>query len=33
MQLIKTYLRLNSRFNGFLTFYVYPVVGTLATAA
>ncbi|KZE23987.1 PTS 2-O-a-mannosyl-D-glycerate transporter subunit IIABC [Cronobacter sakazakii] len=33
MQLIKTYLRLNSRFNGFLTFYVYPVVGTLATGS
>ncbi|EIZ8954557.1 PTS 2-O-a-mannosyl-D-glycerate transporter subunit IIABC [Cronobacter sakazakii] len=33
MRLIKTYLRLNSRFNGFLTFYVYPVVGTLATGS
>ncbi|EPT7009806.1 PTS 2-O-a-mannosyl-D-glycerate transporter subunit IIABC [Cronobacter sakazakii] len=33
MQLIKMYLRLNSRFNGFLTFYVYPVVGTLATGS
>ncbi|ELY5836234.1 PTS 2-O-a-mannosyl-D-glycerate transporter subunit IIABC [Cronobacter sakazakii] len=33
MQLIKTYLRLNSRFNGFLTFYVYPVAGTLATGS
>ncbi|EOC1345353.1 PTS 2-O-a-mannosyl-D-glycerate transporter subunit IIABC [Cronobacter turicensis] len=33
MCLIKTYLRLNSRFNGFLTFYLYPVLGTLATGS
>ncbi|EPH6763306.1 PTS 2-O-a-mannosyl-D-glycerate transporter subunit IIABC [Cronobacter dublinensis] len=33
MRLIKTHLRLNSRFNGFLTFYLYPVLGTLATGS
>ncbi|ELY4853328.1 PTS 2-O-a-mannosyl-D-glycerate transporter subunit IIABC [Cronobacter turicensis] len=33
MCLMKTYLRLNSRFNGFLTFYLYPVLGTLATGS
>jgi 2-O-A-mannosyl-D-glycerate-specific PTS system IIC component len=33
MRWVKTHLRLSSRFNGFLTFYLYPVLGTLGAGS
>lgn len=33
MRWVKTHIRLSSRFNGFLTFYLYPVIGTLAAGS
>ncbi|PLR41933.1 PTS 2-O-a-mannosyl-D-glycerate transporter subunit IIABC [Chimaeribacter arupi] len=33
MRGVKTYLRLGARFNGFLTFYLYPVIGTLVAGS
>nr|WP_318384996.1 PTS 2-O-a-mannosyl-D-glycerate transporter subunit IIABC [uncultured Enterobacter sp.] len=33
MRWVKTHLRLGSRFNGFLTFYLYPVIGTLGAGS
>ncbi|EGE0330888.1 PTS 2-O-a-mannosyl-D-glycerate transporter subunit IIABC [Shigella flexneri] len=30
---MKNYLRLSSKFNGFLTFYLYPVLGTLGAGS
>ncbi len=32
MRWVKNHLRLSSKFNGFLTFYLYPVLGTLERA-
>lgn len=33
MRWVKNHIRLSSRFNGFLTFYLYPVIGTLAAGS
>ncbi|EET4966336.1 PTS 2-O-a-mannosyl-D-glycerate transporter subunit IIABC [Escherichia coli] len=33
MRWVKNYLRLSSKFNGFLTFYLYPVLGTLGAGS
>ncbi|WP_052284863.1 PTS 2-O-a-mannosyl-D-glycerate transporter subunit IIABC [Kluyvera genomosp. 1] len=33
MRWVKKHLRLSSRFNGFLTFYLYPVIGTLVAGS
>ncbi|EEX5000574.1 PTS 2-O-a-mannosyl-D-glycerate transporter subunit IIABC [Escherichia coli] len=33
MRWVKNHLRLNSKFNGFLTFYLYPVLGTLGAGS
>lgn len=33
MRWIKQHIRLNPAFNGFLTFYLYPVLGTLVTGS
>ena len=33
MRWVKKHLRLSSKFNGFLSFYLYPVVGTLGTGS
>jgi len=33
MRWVKNHLRLNSRYNGFLTFYLYPVIGTLGAGS
>ncbi|AGB79068.1 PTS system mannosylglycerate-specific IIB component, Fru family; PTS system mannosylglycerate-specific IIA component, Fru family; PTS system mannosylglycerate-specific IIC component, Fru family [Enterobacteriaceae bacterium strain FGI 57] len=33
MRWVKIHIRLSSRFNGFLTFYLYPVIGTLAAGS
>ncbi len=33
MRWVKSHLRLSSRFNGFLTFYLYPVIGTLGAGS
>ncbi|WP_024552429.1 PTS 2-O-a-mannosyl-D-glycerate transporter subunit IIABC [Franconibacter helveticus 513] len=33
MRWVKRHLRLSSQFNGFLTFYLYPVIGTLAAGS
>ncbi|EER9980416.1 PTS 2-O-a-mannosyl-D-glycerate transporter subunit IIABC [Escherichia coli] len=33
MRWVKNHLRLSSKFNGFLTFYLYPVLGTLGTGS
>ncbi|MBS4244642.1 PTS 2-O-a-mannosyl-D-glycerate transporter subunit IIABC [Escherichia coli] len=33
MRWVKNHLRLSSKFNGFLTFYLYPVLGTLGAGS
>lgn len=33
MRWVKNHIRLSSRFNGFLTFYLYPVIGTLTAGS
>ncbi|MRS13925.1 PTS 2-O-a-mannosyl-D-glycerate transporter subunit IIABC [Enterobacteriaceae bacterium RIT691] len=33
MRWVKNHLRLSSRYNGFLTFYLYPVLGTLGAGS
>lgn len=33
MRWVKNHIRLSSRFNGFLTFYLYPVIGTLVAGS
>lgn len=33
MRWVKNHLRLSSKFNGFLTFYLYPVIGTLVAGS
>ena len=33
MRWVKTHIRLSNRFNGFLTYYLYPVIGTLAAGS
>ncbi|EFH6829448.1 PTS 2-O-a-mannosyl-D-glycerate transporter subunit IIABC [Escherichia coli] len=33
MRRVKNHLRLSSKFNGFLTFYLYPVLGTLGAGS
>lgn len=33
MRWVKSHLRLSSKFNGFLTFYLYPVLGTLGAGS
>lgn len=33
MRWVKAHIRLSSRFNGFLTFYLYPVLGTLGAGS
>lgn len=33
MRWVKSHLRLSSQFNGFLTFYLYPVIGTLVAGS
>lgn len=33
MRWVKHHIRLSPRFNGFLTFYLYPVIGTLAAGS
>lgn len=33
MRWVKNHLRLSSKFNGFLTFYLYPVIGTLGAGS
>lgn len=33
MRWVKNHIRLSNRFNGFLTFYLYPVIGTLAAGS
>ncbi|WP_318377643.1 fructose PTS transporter subunit IIA, partial [Enterobacter sp.] len=33
MRQVKTHIRLGSRYNGFLTFYLYPVLGTLGAGS
>ncbi|MGS0386524.1 PTS 2-O-a-mannosyl-D-glycerate transporter subunit IIABC [Escherichia coli] len=33
MRWVKNHLRLSSKFNGFLTFYLYPVLGTLGVGS
>lgn len=33
MRWVKKHLRLSSKFNGFLSFYLYPVVGTLGAGS
>jgi 2-O-A-mannosyl-D-glycerate-specific PTS system IIC component len=33
MRWVKQHLRLSSKFNGFLTFYLYPVIGTLGAGS
>lgn len=33
MRWVKNHLRLSPRFNGFLTFYLYPVIGTLGAGS
>lgn len=33
MRWVKNHIRLSSRYNGFLTFYLYPVMGTLAAGS
>ncbi|HAJ7802420.1 TPA: PTS 2-O-a-mannosyl-D-glycerate transporter subunit IIABC [Escherichia coli] len=33
MRWVKNHLRLSSKFNGFLTFYLYPVLGTLVAGS
>ena len=33
MRCVKNHLRLSSKFNGFLTFYLYPVLGTLGAGS
>ena len=33
MRWVKSHIRLSQRFNGFLTFYLYPVIGTLAAGS
>lgn len=33
MRWVKAHIRLSSRFNGFLTFYLYPVIGTLGAGS
>ncbi|WP_312950442.1 PTS 2-O-a-mannosyl-D-glycerate transporter subunit IIABC [Superficieibacter sp.] len=33
MRWVKAHIRLSSRFNGFLTFYLYPVLGTLVAGS
>lgn len=33
MRWVKTHLRLSNRFNGFLTYYLYPVLGTLGAGS
>ncbi|BBR58043.1 MULTISPECIES: PTS 2-O-a-mannosyl-D-glycerate transporter subunit IIABC [unclassified Klebsiella] len=33
MRWVKNHIRLSARFNGFLTFYLYPVIGTLAAGS
>ncbi|WP_347291905.1 PTS 2-O-a-mannosyl-D-glycerate transporter subunit IIABC [Kluyvera georgiana] len=33
MRWVKQHIRLSNRFNGFMTFYLYPVIGTLAAGS
>lgn len=33
MRWVKSHIRLSSQFNGFLTFYLYPVIGTLVAGS
>lgn len=33
MRWVKNHIRLSNRFNGFLTYYLYPVIGTLAAGS
>lgn len=33
MRWVKSHIRLSQRFNGFLTFYLYPVIGTLGAGS
>ncbi|MBV8044762.1 PTS 2-O-a-mannosyl-D-glycerate transporter subunit IIABC [Pluralibacter sp.] len=33
MRWVKTHIRLSNRFNGFLTYYLYPVLGTLGAGS
>ena len=33
MRWVKNHIRLSSRFNGFLTFYLYPVIGVLGAGS
>ncbi|HEX4501364.1 MAG TPA: PTS 2-O-a-mannosyl-D-glycerate transporter subunit IIABC [Scandinavium sp.] len=33
MRWVKTHIRLNNRYNGFLTYYLYPVLGTLGAGS
>lgn len=33
MRWVKNHIRLSSRYNGFLTFYLYPVIGVLGAGS